>query len=184
MQHHNNTTTDSDDSTIEDTSTTTTTTTITIQAATVSADAIVILTNIARVHHIMGNLPQAIHVNRQIIEMATLMITSKQQQQNNTTTTNIYEHAFIRNQCMVLGDLHVEYGSLRDAMILFSKLSRTTTTRSSSSSTAETTTQQQQQEEGTDTTFFAIRATNAERLGSITGSSGSNKGVCSHAAAA
>eukprot|EP00555_Chaetoceros_dichaeta_P011390 CAMPEP_0198260166 /NCGR_PEP_ID=MMETSP1447-20131203/9206_1 /TAXON_ID=420782 /ORGANISM="Chaetoceros dichaeta, Strain CCMP1751" /LENGTH=814 /DNA_ID=CAMNT_0043947757 /DNA_START=348 /DNA_END=2792 /DNA_ORIENTATION=+ len=109
--------------------------------ATATKDAIKILTNIGRMHHIMRDLDGAVKVNLQIVNMAIAMVGGGRQQQSQSQGQQHIasndddededddddiplQHAFVRNQFVVLGNLYVEARRLDEAMEVFSKISR------------------------------------------------------------
>lgn len=104
-------------------------------------DAIKILTNIGRMHHIMRDLNEAVNVNLQIVDMAIAMVGGGRQQQSQSQGQQHIasdddgeeddddddiplQHAFVRNQFVVLGNLYVEARRLDEAMEVFSRISR------------------------------------------------------------
>lgn len=114
-------------------------------------DSIQILCNISRIHHIMGDLQQALGINLRIVEMASDMVGG-----GDTASS----HAFVRNRMIVLGNLYVEMGRLSDAMECFSKVAR-----GNRNGDWTITSHVRPEMEDVDTNAFAVRA--AERLGNL-----------------
>lgn len=125
-------------------------------------DTIQILCNIGRIHHMMGDLTQALESNLKVVEMASDMVGGGE---------TAASHAFVRNRMIVLGNVYVEMGRLSEAMECFSRVARGT--RNGDRTVTSLT---RPEMEDVDTNAFAIRA--CERLGSLSGR------LKSHAAAA
>lgn len=105
------------------------------------SESITILTNIARLHHMMGNLPAALSTNLQIIEEASELVGGGEAASR---------HDFVRNRYLVLGNLYVEMGKLDKAMEIFARVARGGHTTSL---------------DDIDTSTYAVRA--AERLSNL-----------------
>lgn len=157
-------------------------------------DAIRILTNIGRMHHIMGDLDEALNANVKIANMALAVVGGGgQRRRQNEVSANsrldddddddddnndaALQHDFVRNQFVVLGNLYVEVGRLDEAMNIFSRISRQQQRQQQrrrrqladdSGSGDLLQNHARPEEEDVDTTSaFAVRA--AERLGNVGG---------------
>ena len=107
-------------------------------------ESIMILCNIGRIFHMMGNLKAALSTNLKIVEMASELVGGGEAASR---------HDFVRNRYLVLGNLYVEMGKLEEAMETFAMIARGGNAMTSF--------------DDIDTSTYAVRA--AERLGSLRG---------------
>lgn len=114
-------------------------------------DSIQILCNICRIHHMMGDLQLALEANEKIVGMASEMVGGGE---------TASSHAFVRNRLIVLGNVYVEMGRLREAMECFTTVARTSPDGDGTISTFA-----RPEMEDVDTNAIAVRA--AERLGNL-----------------
>jgi len=108
------------------------------------SESIMILCNIGRIFHMLGNLTSALRTNLQLVEMASEMVGGGEAASR---------HDFVRNRYLVLGNLYVEMGKLEEAMETFAMVARGGNAMTSF--------------DDIDTSTYAVRA--AERLGTLRG---------------
>ena len=72
-----------------------------------SLDVITTLCNICRVHHLSGEIDAALAANKEVLELATVLVDGKM------------EHPFLIHRMKVEGNILVEAGRLEDAMTTF-----------------------------------------------------------------
>jgi len=77
-----------------------------------SLDVITTLCNISRVHHLSGEIDAALAANREVLELATILVGGKM------------EHPFLIHRLKVEGNILVEAGRLEDAMRTFVEAAR------------------------------------------------------------
>ena len=77
-----------------------------------SLDVITTLCNISRVHHLSGDLDAALSANKEVLELATLLVGGK------------LDHPFLIHRLKVEGNILIEAGRLEDAMRAFVEAAR------------------------------------------------------------
>jgi tetratricopeptide (TPR) repeat protein len=77
-----------------------------------SLDVVTTLCNISRVHHLSGDLDAALSANKEVLELATLLVGGKM------------DHPFLIHRLKVEGNILVEAGRLEDAMRSFVEAAR------------------------------------------------------------
>ena len=72
-----------------------------------SLDVVTTLCNISRVHHLAGDLEAALSANKEVLELATLLVGGK------------LDHPFLIHRLKIEGNILIEAGRLSDAMFTF-----------------------------------------------------------------
>ena len=85
---------------------------VSINSTRPSLDVITTLCNISRVHHLSGDLDAALSANKEVLELATLLVGGK------------LDHPFLIHRLKVEGNILIEAGRLEDAMRAFVEAAR------------------------------------------------------------
>ena len=85
---------------------------VSINSARPSLDVVTTLCNISRVHHLSGDLDAALAANKEVLELATLLVGGKM------------NHPFLIHRLKVEGNILIEAGRLQDAMKTFVEAAR------------------------------------------------------------
>jgi tetratricopeptide (TPR) repeat protein len=123
-------------------------------------DVITTLCNVGRIHHLLGDLENALRVNKEVVRLAMDMVSKSHSPvsgSNQEPHPSPEAHDFVRNRMISLGNLYVEAGRLEEAMQLFTRIARSQGLDSMLSFRPEGS--------DIDTGSFAVRA--AERMGKL-----------------